>query len=151
MTSMTILKTVVGRREGLRGRQATVKEKEGLLMNKGIKGSLNKRDYKYQGRNSLWRGLHLYKKIKIKASWEVVWNIKHLFFFFFNLESSFNQFISKMVQKEKLGGETHDIQYASSSHFNVLFKASGGISFKHGENLNRISLGTAGSSDYQRV
>lgn len=113
-------------------------------MNKGIKGSLNKRDYKYQGSNSLWRGLHLYKKIKIKTSWEVVWNIKSLFFFF-NLESSFHEFISKMVQKEKPGGETHDIQYTSSSHCNALFKTSGGISFKHGENLNRISLGTAGS------
>lgn len=114
-------------------------------MNKVIKGSLNKGDYKYQGRNSLWRGLHLYRKIKIKTSWEVVWNIKSLFFFFFNLESSFHPFISKMVQKEKLSGETHDIQYASSSHCNVFFKTSGGISFKHGENLNRISLGTAGS------
>ena len=51
-------------------------------MNKGIKGSLNKRDYKYQGNNSLWRGLHLYKKIKIKTRWEVVWNIKSFFFFF---------------------------------------------------------------------
>ena len=52
-------------------------------MNKGIKGSLNKRDYKYQGNNWLWRGPDLYKKIKIKTRWEVVWNIKSFFSFFF--------------------------------------------------------------------
>lgn len=81
-------------------------------MDKGLKGSLNKWDYERRGRSSPWRGVHLSKKIKTKASWEVVWNIEGFFFLFKKglfINSLLKVFYSPevhitMVQKEKLRG-----------------------------------------------
>ena len=139
MMSMTILKTAVGRREGVRGRQATVKEKEGLLMNKGIKGSLNKRDYNYQGRNSLWRGLRLYKKIKIKASWEVVWNIKHLFFSFLIWKALLINSFLKWCKRRNWVGK---LMTSNMPHHHIAMCSSKQVVVFH-SNMEKILIGSA--------
>lgn len=69
MVSVVILRTLVGKEEGFRGKETTrIKEREGLFDGQGFKGSQNEWDFEHQRRSLPCRAEHPSRKIKAKIS-----------------------------------------------------------------------------------